>query len=84
MDVDIENITAFNIIKEILDHSWDLSEFPSDGAMYSAMAFFKKMGGSWEKLMSGDANMISILENAMEAAFVDNISIDSVDKVSKV
>lgn len=82
MDIDIENLAAFNIIKEIIDHSWDLPDFPSDEKMYAAMAFFKRLGGSWERLMSGDAKMIAILENAMEAAFGDGLNADLVDRVS--
>jgi hypothetical protein len=79
---EIENIAAYRIIKEILDHSWNLPEFPSNKEIYTAINFFSRLGGSWEKLMAGDMTHVDILEIAMEAAFKDKIDAKLVEKVS--
>lgn len=82
MDVNIKDIAAYRIIKEILDHSWKLPKFPSDKEIYNAISYFTKLGGSWEKLIRGNMDNISILEMAMEAAFKDKIDEKLVEKVS--
>lgn len=83
MDIEINNIAAYRVIKEILDHSWNLPEFPTDKEIYTAISFFARLGGSWERLMAGDMNHISILEMAMEAAFKDKVDAKLAEKVSK-
>jgi len=82
MDLEIKNIAAYRVIKEILDNSWNLSKFPSDEEIYSAIGFFSKLGGSWKRLMDGDMDQVGILDIAMEAAFKDKISVKSVKKIS--
>lgn len=62
----ILDTAAHRVIKQMVDHSWDLDESLEEEDIININLTFQKLGGSWESLMDGDIQMLNMLENSIE------------------
>lgn len=70
VDAGIENITAYKITRQIMDHIYGSDEEMSERDFVIIHKAFRNLGGSWESLMSGDMTAIKVIEDVLES-FVD-------------
>ncbi len=62
----MDDILAFRIIKEMVKHDWDADIEISDKDCMSIYDSYKRSGGLWENIISGDINSISLLTTVIE------------------
>lgn len=66
MDVaDIEDTTAFRIARQVLEHCYGDDEDFSKEDFAFVSSQFRKSGGSWEAVMSGDMRSVKALEDSL-------------------
>jgi hypothetical protein len=65
-NIDIQDTAAYKIIRQVVNHTWGSEEDLNDDDVIAVSRDFHANGGSWERLMDGDASSVTILENAID------------------
>lgn len=66
-DLSPKDTAAHKVIRQIVDHTWGSDEKISDRDVVLICHSFHKRGGSWERLMAGDASSVTLLEDSIDS-----------------
>jgi hypothetical protein len=65
----VRETAAWRVVRQILDHCWGGADL-SDDEFVELCVDFRRRGGLWEPVMSGDLDAIVILEKAIDSFIV--------------
>jgi hypothetical protein len=62
----MEDTAAYKIVRQVINHSWGSDEDLNEEELNTVSRNFHENGGSWERLMDGDAGAVDILEDVID------------------
>lgn len=74
MEASVKDTTAYQIVRQVLDHTWGSDSKLSDEEFLKIVSGFFGFGGSWERLMSGDMKCVKALEDSIDGFMKSRIA----------
>lgn len=66
-DLGVKDTAAFRVIRQIVDHTWSSDEDLDENDIIIICQDFRRNGGSWETLLSGNVSSFQTLEDTISS-----------------